>query len=276
MEIIQLGKKTLPLFQEILFEPERALLPSSLAIGMVEDGVPAGTAVFGLHQGQLRLYSIYVRPEYRRRGIASKVIRDLAALGQSADALFLEADFMDTQEDVGEFLHAMGFLLTPDSAVYEFDLRRARESEAVRKWLYRKEYPGNLKSFAALEEKEKRRVLRFLEDTGYPLERLEERSFDPELGQCIFFPGIEVQSVLVCLMEGGDIIIDHFASKGKMSLESVHLFRGFLDALDKRGVEDAKVLFLPEQEKIVEFAETILQEEIRQTGVLVHSVLELC
>lgn len=102
------------------------------ALGLTEDGLALGAAAGHLENGRFWVRSLYVAPEYRRRGGGRMLVEALGRLAEQFSS-GMEIRFTITREEhrtLPPFLHALGFERETDDGtdIFLTTLQRASES----------------------------------------------------------------------------------------------------------------------------------------------------
>lgn len=275
MKIVKIDKKNEKLFGELIFEPAKAVKNTVSYFGITEDGTGAGTAAISMEDGELRLLSLYVAPEFRGRGFAGAMIDELMKTGAENGALFITADLLFSQKDIREFLISKGFIITEDHGIYAFVLSDILKSRFANLMLYGREYAGTCKHIRELNRHELLKAAALLDHNGYPVQRVNEPGFSKDLSFCAYDRDGNARGVLICFRFGNDVIIDYLLIDGKVRQEMLLIFREFVEALQRKGLEEANIIFEAENEAAVTIATKLLQSEPQEVNCTLHAVREL-
>ncbi len=284
MNIVKIDRNNQLLFKDLIFYPEQALAASTERIGIMEGNEPCGALVYSNALERLRLHSIFVKPDRRRRRFGAALMKALFEKGRDSGAMFITGNFFGRQEAMRDFLLAMGFVIVSDPGIYYFPAAEAAESEYVRKWLYEKKYSGVCKSFLEISEEERDMAERFLSAQGYPPFRLKEPGFQYGLSFCCF----DSSGSLQCLMlvfgfhnpedtfgSSNEVIIDYLLGSGRDMSPMMLMFRRLLDALKEMDIANTMVVFQAERSSSESIAEKLLGRDIEEADFVCHAVREL-
>ena len=106
-----------------LFAPDRRAEPLLVEV----DGKPAGFAIFFhnystfLGKNGLYLEDVYVRPEFRHRGVGKAILRYLAGIAKTRDCGRFEWAVLDWNEPAIEFYRSLSAEPQNDWTVYRLD-----------------------------------------------------------------------------------------------------------------------------------------------------------
>ena len=106
-----------------LFTPERRAEPLLAEV----DGKPAGFAIFFhnystfLGKNGLYLEDVYVRPEFRHRGVGKAILKHLAGIARDRDCGRFEWAVLDWNEPAIEFYRSLSAEPQNDWTVYRLD-----------------------------------------------------------------------------------------------------------------------------------------------------------
>ncbi|MCR5098139.1 MAG: GNAT family N-acetyltransferase [Lachnospiraceae bacterium] len=127
MEFTRIGVENHEAFSALL--PGTGLSHDKIYIGVIEDNAAVGAGEFSSDGNLLVLDSIFVAEDYRRRGIGSTMLSQIADVAVSSGAGGIWADYV-SDEVLDGFLVACGFVTMEDSSFYRVPIRDLLESEA--------------------------------------------------------------------------------------------------------------------------------------------------
>lgn len=140
LELGWIGEEQLQWFQTLMLPQAREALQQGeplTAIGLFCDRVACGALVGYVDTGCFYVVSLYVAPDYRRRGGASWMIRTLEAQLEKADHMYaVELRFTVTDaenETLHPFLEHLGFEVEDDGArnIYAFTLEEVMHAKEL-------------------------------------------------------------------------------------------------------------------------------------------------
>ena len=130
---------------------------SPLALGVMEDGVPAAAMAAVLEDGVASVISFEVAEEFRRRGIGSELMLRFLDIAQESGAEGVLMVFHKDLSGMEPFLDQFGFITEDGEAQYFVELKALLSSHRVLKTLERSE-SGDCKSLGELNKEEENRV----------------------------------------------------------------------------------------------------------------------
>ncbi len=275
MKIVRINRNNVALFKELIFEPDKAVKDPVSYFGITYGEAEVGTAAVSMEDGELRLLSLYIAPEFRMRGFAGAMIDELMQYGAENGALFITADILFSQKDIREFLLSKDFIITEDHSVYAFVVSDLIKSRFANIMFYGREYAGTCKNVRELTRHELLKAASLLDHNGYPVPRVNEPGFCKDLSFCAFDREGNARGVLISFKFGKDIIIDYLLINGKARQEMLLIFREFAEALQRKGLEKANIIFEAENEAAVTIVTKLLQSEPYEVNCTLHAVREL-
>ncbi len=284
MNVVKIDRSNKVLFKDLLFDPEQALACSPRRIGIMNGNEACGALVYSKTDKRIRLHSIYVKPELRRQGFATELMRALIKEGRSKGIMFITGNFFGRQYITRAFLLSMGFIIAPDPGIFYFPASELTTSKYVKKWIYGKEYSGVCKSFSELSQKERTMAEKLLSGQGYPILRLKQPGFQYGLSFCCF----DNSGNLLCVMLvfgfnnpedqfgcNNEVIIDYLLGNGRDMSAMMLMFRHFTDVLKMMDTGNTMVIFQAEAQSSESIAAKLLGRSLDEADYVCHVVREL-
>lgn len=134
-----IGEEQMPYFSSLLLPEAVAAIERGepvTAIGIAQEDVACGALAGYVENGCFQLISLYVAPDYRRRGGARLMISQLEELLEENDIWSVEISFTEAgqeTETLTPFLASMGFAAEDDRGrnIYTFTLEEVTRAKAL-------------------------------------------------------------------------------------------------------------------------------------------------
>ena len=211
LELGWIGEEQLQWFQTLMLPQAREALQQGeplTAIGLSCDGTACGALAGYVDTGCFHVVSLYVAPDYRRRGGASRMIRTLETQMEKADHIYaMELRFAAADEEnrtLQPFLEHLGFEVEDDGArnIYAFTLDEVMHAKELRRETGAAQAKTNrLRAFSQLSDDQ----LRAIQKRAVALEA-------PVPEQRLSDPGVERELSLAWMVDGraeAYVIFDH-------------------------------------------------------------------
>lgn len=273
MSITKIGKKNARFFDGLLFETAQLKANNIIKLGAIEDGVACGAAVFevGAHNGEL--ISIFVAPEYRRRGIASKLISTFASLAHGTELGSLTASYIPVELDgLNELFKHNGFDLFESSPSFSISFSEAQQSESLNKYLANVRASGIIFPYAQLADYHKTTLGRLLSQFGVSLKEISAGNFSSTLSYTVLNDSGQVESCMFCSDFGDRVGIDLLISVSSSAAPTLGMFKCLYAELEKRGQSDLKIHYLAANPKVLPIADKLLGASIRNQRNAMYAV----
>ena len=275
MEIIGIDHTSLPLFQNILFEPGYPIEGERIDLGLFEDDTAAGTAIFSISGEEAVLHSIFISPTFRRRGLGRELLNNIIMFSRAAGGRFITANYLKQSDDLEELLLSLGFIVINEPSVYTFTLEEAKKSDFTTEWIYGKEYSGTVRSLSEMDRKETNAVLKFLEEGEYPVNTLKNNVLLRDLSLSVFDKHGEVAATVLCSGAGDRIIIDFLHSRDNAYKQLLLLIRSFFDAVENNGYGLNPLVFQAINPMALSITEKLIGKTPEVYGTSAYAVFEL-
>lgn len=266
MILTGIGKENAKAFVELLLGS--GLKKDCLAVGVIEDDKPVAAAVFSEDEHRvIRLEHLYVVPEYRRRGIAEKLMKEsLRAFGPGA----FMAVFSEDTEGMKPFLAHMGCGMVSGLRIYGAKLSVLRErASATSLFSGKKKYSViPLKELPAIEKKQLRKKLA---EAGLGDASLDDGQADGDLSLILADPeDKELRAALMCEKQEDTILLRLLANFCKDPKAMTELLAAFLEASE--GMDEFTVRFLPAVESVLSFAKKLAGDALTDEGGMMTAI----
>ncbi len=275
MEIVKINDENRELFESVLMEPDKETDISPESLGILDDGSAVGAAVYIQGDGEITLSSIYIAPQYRGYGFGGILLEAVIDAGREAGALFINASFFLSQDDIASFLFSRGFVITASYSLYAVTVSSLLNSEYVVKRLFGREYPGICRNVEQLDKKELYAALKLLSREGYPVNRIKRKEFLPKLSFCVFDTRGKELGGIMCFSSGEDLVVDYLLIHGKGRPELLLMFRYFISALKREGYENSLCFFQAENEAVSSIVEKLAGAPAEEMDMMMNASLEL-
>lgn len=189
LELGWIGEEQLPWFQTLMLPQAREALQRGeplTAIGLSCGGVACGALVGYADTGCFYVVSLYVAPDYRRRGGASRMIRTLEAqLGKVGHMYAMELRFAAADEEnrtLHPFLEHLGFEVEDDGErnIYAFTLEEVMHAKELQREMGAAQTKTNkMRAFSQLSDDQLRAIQKRAVALEAPIP--EQRLSDPEV-----------------------------------------------------------------------------------------------
>ena len=118
IQVTKIGPQNQQWFEKFLITPENA--ENMIRLGVIEDDTACGAAAFRIGRRGAELVSLYVAPEFRRRGAAQSMLDTFLELGGEVGLTSLMTVYMRDNAEMRAFLDKNGFLQLDSSESYFF------------------------------------------------------------------------------------------------------------------------------------------------------------
>ncbi len=279
MQIVPVTNQNKAGFAGMLIEPTEPEQGTRVRFGITENEDNIGSVVADEDGDLISVESLYIRPEYRRRGLASAALEELARRGKEQDRRFLTAEFLHSRTDLEDFFLSNDFVLTEGDPVYGFLQNRVIHNKVADSKIPYK-VKGNCKMLGNLSAGEKEALKKRLCRMGFPEDLLSSRPFHKSLSCCVFNDSGNVDAVMLCSEFGDNIVIELIAGGGTQKTAILSAFRHFLNALKERGSrgkipEDAMVYFQAQRDNVVRTGEKIFGGNMPYSDFMVFAFRSL-
>ncbi len=261
MSLTGIGEENIASFANVI--SRREINSGKLAAGVIEDDKAVAAAVFSEDEGVVFIDYLYVAPEYRRRGIAGRLLREaLPAFGPGP----VQAAFTDDQEGLYPFFDKMGYYLIRDTGIFSAPIAALRERCAASSLFSR---PGReeIRYIRDMDRIEKDILFRRIRQEGLGVDGID--------GKGISFAvtdkdGKTPKAALFCKKMGDTLIIDLLVNFSGKTLTIVELFRELLKVTDMPEFDHCRLVFLPAAQSVLTMAEELAGDALEKEGDMIY------
>lgn len=262
MKVELLKQKDAPRFMPVLLLPEDQADGKALVFGAEENDEPVGSIVLLARETTAELFSIYVKPEFRRKGVGTALLSEARKDLAPTKVTVLTADFSSEYQDIGFFLEAQNFFIHPTAYDYAYSyqdadvLRRQAAAADISRVV-------PVVDMTPVQEEE---FISMAEGSGY--EHILKRRDTERSLSCGIFDDDDVRAVMICSLEENDgkkaIRIDLVEGKEEGGMGFLKLLRHFLSTLPKLYPEDTEIRFLGVNDRLEDLAIEYLGSALKE------------
>ena len=213
MTITRIDNTNRSFFGPFLLEASERSSQNILRLGAIEDGVACGAAAFEINDVSAELLTLFVAPDYRRRGIGRALLDAFTSLTVNTDVASLAVSFMPEEKDgLTDFFTAAGFECFGGSPVLSLDYEDTKNCSTLDKYLLKADRSGIALSVDELSDIQRHQLDSTLRSYGTSLGEVEVGSFSPELSFAYFNNG-SLLAGMFCSMPGDQLNIDFLFSR---------------------------------------------------------------
>lgn len=232
MTVTRIGEKNAAAFAPLL--AETAALPGRdiLRLGAIDGGAACAAAAFRVSERTAELLSLYVAPDYRRRGAARTLLETFASLADGTPLTSLTACFpRDDKNGLEAFFTAEDFAVFGGSPRYSLRLDAARGAESFRR--NTAGVRGRVLSCDKLTSSEWRALAALVKNYGAAPDELFGGGYSPALSFVCFERETPVAG-LFCADFGERISIDFLFSAAASAAPTMAILARLAEALAAR------------------------------------------
>lgn len=244
MTITRIDKTNEAFFAPLFLEAVGRKGPKILRIGAIEDGTACAAAAFELAERTAALLSIFVAPEYRRRGAAHALLQTFATLAAGTGITTLTVNFVPGLDDnAAAFLTAEGFELFSGSPVFAVSYEDAKNADNLKKYLPKADRSGAVLAFEDLSEPQRHELDVFMRGYGYALSEVTAGAFSPELSH-VFYKNGNLVSGLFISETGRQLNVDFLFSRVSSAGPALAMVSQIAQRLAERETPPERIAFL--------------------------------
>lgn len=274
MKITRIGKKNCKFFDKLLLQAAATEDRNVIKLGVVDDDTACGAAAFRIGEYEAELLSLYVAPEYRRRGAAQKLMDTFEELVDDTGLQAIMAVWLREMGGLAEFLQKNGFLLLDGSPAFSFRVGDALKSEKLKKYLSGIT-GGSCVPVSQLSPTRQKALEAFVKNGGFEV-------YGPILTQCsgdVSFVALNQREMpvacMLCTDMGDTITVDILLSDAESHKAILRLFGKLHEKMVADGREDTEICCLAINPQIPPMLEILLGECVHPTGNTVCAVRAL-
>ncbi|MCI6630869.1 MAG: GNAT family N-acetyltransferase [Lachnospiraceae bacterium] len=274
MKITRIGKKNCKFFDKLLLQAAATEDRNVIKLGVVDDDTACGAAAFRIGEYEAELLSLYVAPEYRRRGAAQKLMDTFEELADDTGLQAIMAVWLREMGGLAEFLQKNGFLLLDGSPAFSFRVGDALKSEKLKKYLSGIS-GGSCVPVSQLSPTRQKALEAFVKNGGFEV-------YGPILTQCsgdVSFVALNQREMpvacMLCTDMGDTITVDILLSDAESHKAILRLFGKLHEKMVADGREDTEICCLAINPQIPPMLEILLGECVQSVGNTVCAVRAL-
>ena len=274
IKLTGISKENIEAFEPLLFG--RRISGSQLAVGAIVDDMAVGAALFDAVDEILMLDYIYVSSEYRRKGIATKMINGLISEISFAEPSAIHVNFPGEAEDLLGLFLSLHFKLFRDGTSFSVSSDAFMQSDVMKKITSQK-IRSRIIRVSEMTEKNKKTV----RDAFEKADLFPNMAEDPALSKDLSIVSLDEKDVpRSCLlaMEGEDTVVIHylvnFRNETAALLEIINAFSKLVEVKYKNG---CNIRFVTMDEKMQAFVEKLVDDKelIANSGPVVSGTRTL-
>lgn len=272
MEITRVTKNNYRFFAPFCFGQNFVAEPNTVMLGAIEDNVTCGVAVFVIEDTIGMLTNLYVAPEYRKRNIATNLLRTFQNIAGKTGITAITVHFSDTKSnEMAPFLKANGFELFEQSEEYKISLQTLEKSQLFRKYV-EKTKKNECISYQNLEAYQRNELVNFLMKQGFGKEWVNVNGFSEKIS-CVLMDRIgHITSCMLCSEYDGHVDIDLLCSTQQTPLQLFSLFTFGYQQLLKQKEPETEIRYLAANSGMALLGNQLFGEEIKKCGCMFYGV----
>lgn len=272
MEITRVTKNNYRFFAPFCFGQNFVAEPNTVMLGAIEDNVACGVAVFVIEDTIGMLTNLYVAPEYRKRNIATNLVRAFQDVAQNAGITAITAHFSDTKRnEMVPFLKANNFEIFEQSEEYKISLQTLEKSQLFRKYV-EKTKKNECVSYQDLEAYQRNELVNFLRKQGFGKEWVNVEGFSEKIS-CVLMDRLEhITSCMLCSEYEGHVDIDLLCSTQQTPLQLFSVFTFGYQQLMNRKEPETEIHYLAANSGMALLGSQLFGEEIKKCGCIFYGV----
>ncbi len=245
---------------------------NKMYIGAIEDGKAVGAGEFSSDGNLLILDGIFVIPEYRRRGIATAMLKRISVLAKNSGSGGIWADYAG-DDILDAFLKSYGFLTWEDCAFYQIPIISMIEGDTVKAVFGKlKETPEDIQRtcpFDKLSPVQLNIVKNKLIQTGVPDAEELISSLSRQRYSLAVFKNPDqkdLKAVIISDIIGDFVTIKYLANMGGNARDFVLILKQFWVILDKLHLTEKILSFCTAEPEIKQIMNKLAGYELTPTG----------
>ena len=272
MEITRVTKNNYRFFAPFFFGQKFDSNPNTVMLGAIEDNVACGVAVFVIENTIGMITNLYVAPKYRKRNIATSLVRTFQDVAKKTGITAITINFSDTKSnELNPFLKANGFELFEQSEEYKITLQSLEKSQLFQKYV-EKTKKNECVSYQNLEAYQRNELVNFLMKQGFGKEWVNTEGFSEKIS-CVLTDRLgHITSCMLCSEYEGHVDIDLLYSTQQTPLQLFSLFTFVYQQLLKRNEPDTEIHYLAENEAMALFGTQLFGDDTKKCGCIFYGV----
>ncbi len=227
-----------------------------LLIGAVEDEKPVGALVLSRSESAAYIDHIFVREDYRRRGIGTALINETEKV--IAFNCF-RTSFLDSNEELMYFFESLGFSFNGETEYYSIYAKDFSKSKFIRQLLSHDVNKAVI-SMEGMTNEQRNGLFNLMKEKGEE-DLLASDSLSKDLSFVSFDPSDnDPKAVLLCDKNDDDITITLLENYTEDNLHVPKLITAFSLAVKEQGLLDCNIDFVTINDSIRDFVEKIVED----------------
>ena len=221
-----------------------------------EDTAVACMAV-GIDEGVCHIDWLYTDPSAREQGAACALLDTLYELLSELNVVCIEAEFMDDDEEIEDFLMDHNFLTGADNTVYSVPISDLIYSPAMEEIAETHHKTGN--ALPVTDNKNAAKLMEYIGSKELDVSFIKGAS--PKYSFICMDDSGEAKGCLISReLEDGDIEISYLLSSGSRDLV-IDIFTELYKTLISENREDNNLIFTDENGAMIRFVERLTRED---------------
>lgn len=272
IQVTKIGPQNQQWFEEFLMTPEST--EDMIRLGVIEDDTACGAAAFRIGRSSAELMSLYVAPEFRRRGAAQNMLDTFLEFGGKLGLTSLMTVYMGDNAEMGAFLAKNGFLQLDSSESYLFLTGDALQSGKLTE-IVSGSIPGNCVPVDKLPPTRQRALERFVRKGGFVLRGAIGENCTGEMSFAVVDAGTLPVACMLCTDMRDTITIDVLLSKANSRIAILKLFEALYRKLEADNRQTTEIRCLAVNEKVGPLLRLLFGDKVQMAGSTVCAVKTL-
>ena len=272
IQVTKIGPQNQQWFEKFLITPENA--ENMIRLGVIEDDTACGAAAFRIGRRGAELMSLYVVPEFRRRGAAQSMLDTFLELGGEVGLTSLMTVYMRDNAEMRAFLDKNGFLQLDSSESYFFLTQDVLQSGKLTK-IASSGIPGNCVPVDKLPPTRQRALERFVRKGGFVLRGAIRENCTGEMSFAVVDADSLPVACMLCTDMGEWITIDVLLSKANSQIAILKLFEVLYRKLEADNRQKTEIRCLAVNEKVGPLLRLLFGDKVQMAGSTVCAVKTL-
>lgn len=271
MTVTRIGEANIQFFKGFLMEAGELQQNNILDLGVIDDGVACGAAVFSVGRYTAELLSLFVAPGYRRRGAAREMLSTFSALAAGTEVRSLTAAYIrGSTSELDDFFAACGFERFDSSPQFSVRIGDMQGSAQLRKYLAAG--ADHTIPFRELLPYQKKELEILLQKYDVSLREITSGIFSPALSFAAYDAKGKCSACAFCSDRGESVGVDFLLSNSAAASPTLAVLRALFEALEKRGQPEQRLEFLAANPAVIPIAQKLLGPLLRHERGAVYAV----